>query len=115
MTSDPAPTRARTRPLWLVATVVAAVAAVGVWGDAVPRDAICPAVYPAPYPCSQEHRVETGVLWTVVLALAYAVALIITLTVGRRLRPLAAAAVVVLVLGAIVAYRMVLFSTGFPL
>ena len=108
-------TPGRTRPLWLVATVVTGVTAAAIWGYAVPREAACFAIYPAPYPCSQEHRVETGVLWTVVLAITYAVALAVTLTVGRRRRPLGAAAVVVLVLCAVVAYAAVLFSTGYLL
>ncbi|MBB2924305.1 hypothetical protein [Cellulomonas cellasea] len=110
-----APTRSRARPLWLVATVVAGVTAAAIWGYAVPREVVCPAIYPAPYPCTQEHRVGTGVLWTVVLAIAYAAALAVTLTVGRHRRPLAAAAVVVLVLCAVVAYTAVLSSTGYVL
>lgn len=110
-----APTRSRARPLWPVATAVALVAAAAIWGDAVPREGVCPAIYPAPYPCTQEHRVETGVLWSVVLAIAYAVVLAVTLTVGRRRRPLAAAAVLVLVLCAVVAYTAALSSTGYVL
>ncbi|MFS0699296.1 hypothetical protein AB6N24_04915 [Cellulomonas sp. 179-A 4D5 NHS] len=110
-----APTRTRARRLWLVATVVAGVTAAAIWGHAVPRETVCPAIYPAPPTCTHEHRVETGVLWTVVLAMTYAVALAVTLTVGRRRRPLAAAAVVVLVLCAAVAYTAVLSSTGYVL
>ena len=81
----------------------------------MPREIICPAIYPAPPTCTQEHRVETGILWTVVLAVTYAVALAVTLTVGRRRRSLGAAAVVVLVLCAVVAYAAVLSSTGYVL
>lgn len=113
MTSTPA--LPRTRPLWVVASAVAVVAVAAIWGDAVPREGVCPAIYPAPYPCTQEHRVGTGVLWTVVLAVTYAVALAVTLTAGRRRRALGAAAVVVLVLCAVVAYAAVLSSTGYVL
>lgn len=107
------PTPTRTRPLWAVATVVAVVAAVAIWGWAVPREAACSAVYPASGPCSQADREAAGVTWTVVLAVAWAVALAVTLTVGRRRRSLGVAAVTALAVCAAVAFVAVLSSTGF--
>jgi cytochrome bd-type quinol oxidase subunit 2 len=110
-----APPEARTRPLWLVATVVAVVAYAVIWAAAVPREVACPAIYPAPPGCSVDSRESAGVLWSVVLGVVYAAALAVTLTVGRRRRSVAVVAVVVLAACAVLACGAVLFSTGFVL
>lgn len=101
------------RPLVTAATVAVLVAAAVVWAYAVPREVACPLVHPAPPGCTPESRERAGIVWTVVLALAYAGVLAVVLTVGRRRRAVAVAAVTALAVCAAVAVAAVLFSTGF--
>ena len=71
-------TRARRAPAGpVVATVVTAAALAAIWLVAVPREVVCPAVYPPLPGCTPEHRLATGTVWTVVLLAVWAVTLVV--------------------------------------
>ncbi len=105
-----------TRP-WSSATVATGVliaAWAAIWGLAVPLEAVCPAVYPAPAGgCTAADRISAGVTWTIVLAVGYALTVAIALTLGRRRPWLTRAVIAALAIVAVVGFGAVMGSTGF--
>src|SRR5690554_2386424 len=80
---------ARRSPSWrapAIATVALLASLAACWWLAVPRHAVCPAIYPAPAGCSTQDRQAAAVTWTVVLVTVYALVLATTATVGRGRR-----------------------------
>jgi hypothetical protein len=95
------------------ATVVLLATVAAIWWLAVPLEAVCPAVDPAPGGCTASDRESAGVTWTIVVAIAYALSVAVALTVGRRWRWLSGAAISVLLVVAVIAFGAVLGSTGY--
>lgn len=94
----------------MLATVVTAAALAAVWLLAVPREVVCPAIYPAPPGCSTQDRVATATVWTVVLLVAWAA----TVAAGRlRNRVVPSLLVAATIALALAAYVGTLYSTGF--
>ncbi|MGV8967780.1 MAG: hypothetical protein ACOH2F_16060 [Cellulomonas sp.] len=97
----------------VLATVVALVTCAAIWLLAVPMEAVCPAVYPAPGGCTAADRQSAGVTWTIVVAVAYALTVAVALTVGRRKQRLTRVALSALVVVAVVGFGAVQGSTGY--
>lgn len=97
----------------LAATAVTVVGLLAIWLDAVPRDVVCPAIYPAPEECTPEVRRAAARAWSVVLAAAYVVTAAVFLVGRWRRRELVP--LVVLVVVGLVGYQAVLGSTGYIL
>lgn len=97
----------------ILATAVSMTTCAAIWWLAVPMEAVCPAVYPAPGGCTASYRQSAGVTWTIVVAMSYALTVAIALTLGRRRRWLTRAAMSTLVIVAVVAFGAVQGSTGF--
>jgi hypothetical protein len=119
-TDTAAPRQRRERrvlPALGAATLVAVVAWVVVWVVAVPvpADQICPAIAPGPPECSAAGRQLAGWLVSGAVAVAYAVAAAVIVTVGRRAPWSGVVALVALVLvgvSAVVGYEGVLGSSA---
>jgi len=103
----------RARRAVTLATVVSIATCAAIWWLAVPMEAVCPAVYPAPGGCTAADRQSAGVTWTIVVAVSYALTVAIALTLGRRRRWLTRAAMSTLVVVAVVGFGAVQVSTGF--
>lgn len=103
----------RARRAVTLATVVSIATCAAIWWLAVPMEAVCPAVYPAPGGCTAADRQSAGVTWTIVVAVSYALTVVIALTLGRRRRWLTRAAMSALVVVAVVGFGAVQGSTGF--
>ena len=107
-----APTNGRRPRAWpavLAATVVAAIGWVALWWLAIPRYEICIAIYPASAGCGGADRVADAVLWSIVIAVVYFVAVAVALTVGRRMWWLNLAAIMALIATAALSYYLVLY------
>ncbi|QTE27940.1 hypothetical protein [Pengzhenrongella sicca] len=94
------------------ATIVSVAACAAIWWVAVPMEAVCPAVYPAPVGCTAADRQSAGVTWTIALAVSYVVTVAVALTIGRRYRWLTRAAMSALVVVAVFGFGAVQGSTG---
>lgn len=103
----------RARSVVTLATVVLVATWAAIWWLAVPLEAVCPAVYPAPTGCTAADRKSVGVTWTIVVAVVYVLSVALALTLGRRRRWVTHAAMLTLVVVAIVGIGAVQGSTGF--
>ncbi|MFC0647406.1 hypothetical protein [Cellulomonas phragmiteti] len=100
---------------WVEPVVSSALTAAGlaaVWLLAVPREAVCPAIYPPPAGCTTADRVGTATAWTLALVAVWAVTLATARLRGRTIPSLLVAVTIVLCLAA---YVGTLYSTGFVL
>jgi len=96
---------------WATAVLVIALAAI--WIIAVPLEPACPATETGAVGCTAADRESAGIRWTVVVTVAFLVAVAGATTVGRRYRWGTAAPLALLVLVAFVAFGAVQGSTGF--
>ncbi|WP_407342148.1 hypothetical protein [Pengzhenrongella phosphoraccumulans] len=97
----------------ILATIVSLATCAAIWWLAVPMEAVCPTVYPAPGGCTAADRQSAGVTWTIVVAVGYVLTVAVALTVGRRRQWATHAAMTTLVVIAVVSFGAVQGSTGF--
>ncbi|MFF0154447.1 hypothetical protein [Micromonospora sp. NPDC005203] len=105
------PVRVRSWLKIAAATAIAAIATAGFWWLAVPRLDVCATVLPAPAGCRIADRVSTATLWTAVVAVLYAVTVVVALARPRGRWWPSAAAIAVLIVAALWGYRAVLYQT----
>lgn len=87
-----------------------------VWWLAVPWGPIfCPAIYPAPTNCVSTYREGTAVVVTIVVALVFAITILLAFTVGRHRRGLVLAGVMMLGLALVASWPLVAALPGFPI
>lgn len=103
--------RPRRAAAWATGVLIIALALI--WTVAVPHEPACPAAGPGAVACSEADRQAAGVRWTVVVTAAYVMAAATAMTVGRRYRWGAAAALTLFVVVAVVAFGAVQGSTGY--
>ena len=96
-----------------LASVVSLATYAAIWWLAVPIEALCPAVYPAPAGCTAADRQAAGVTWTIIVAVTFALTVAIALAIGRRRQGLTRAALSALVVVAVVGLGAVQGSAGF--
>ncbi|MDT0156203.1 hypothetical protein Q9R19_01050 [Microbacterium sp. ARD32] len=101
--------------LMLAATALTGGAIALVWLVAVPwGPMVCPAIYPAPRNCFASDRAGTALVSTVIVIVLY-LATMATALVGRRVRALTIAGVVLLAAAAVVSHLAVVWILGFTL
>ena len=118
MTQEENPTTEPDRRDGIRASVVASTLAlllslVAIWSIAVPRLAVCPAIYPAPPGCTQGDRVLAGGVASLLVLGVYAVAVAVARTIGRTRTALLVGAPVLVAVAGVVGYQVTLYSTGF--